>query len=412
MSVRFSGARCDVAPGEISSSSSRTTKNLLRYLFSKFMRLRTIEFEDLRWVEQLDDGREKERDWEKADSYKRRRLKMSLYHYHTDTSSICELSPMYLVALQYIHVWWWSTIICYVVYTRRLLGDHLNFFMLLEIWAGERWRGSERLAAEGIGMRGARDQRGNHMAWPSREGQWCVRNFSLLCTQTFVAAVQPAANFAGSVRATLMSDEDSNSCSVGRTWRSQSLPHVLLRPERPVQTQQQHAQLGRPPLLTLAQHYYPEGGWGWLVAACALLVQSLAHGLHQAAGKVLDGISSRLYSDAAVLTSATVSWRFLSCTKVMLAIDGSSSLKTQPAHPIDIDRVHVLAGQINWKYTLNMDYTYSLDSAQYYSSSLLDPRLLTKKDSGTVAEKRVPAPQCGVSLAATHTLEPARVSAM
>lgn len=29
----------------------------------------------------------------------------------------------------------------------------------------------------------------------------------------------------------------------------------------------------------LCRHYYPEGGWGWTVTACALLVQLLVHGL-------------------------------------------------------------------------------------------------------------------------------------
>lgn len=35
---------------------------------------------------------------------------------------------------------------------------------------------------------------------------------------------------------------------------------------------------------TLRQHYYPEGGWGWLVVAVAVAVQVLAHGLHMAVG--------------------------------------------------------------------------------------------------------------------------------
>ncbi|KAG8292834.1 hypothetical protein J6590_030290 [Homalodisca vitripennis] len=35
---------------------------------------------------------------------------------------------------------------------------------------------------------------------------------------------------------------------------------------------------------TLRQHYYPEGGWGWLVVAVAVAVQILTHGLHMAVG--------------------------------------------------------------------------------------------------------------------------------
>jgi hypothetical protein len=35
---------------------------------------------------------------------------------------------------------------------------------------------------------------------------------------------------------------------------------------------------------TIRQHYYPEGGWGWVVVLCIVLVQVLAHGIHGAAG--------------------------------------------------------------------------------------------------------------------------------
>lgn len=37
-------------------------------------------------------------------------------------------------------------------------------------------------------------------------------------------------------------------------------------------------------LITLRQHYYPEGGWGWLVLASSLAVQILSHGLQLGAG--------------------------------------------------------------------------------------------------------------------------------
>lgn len=40
----------------------------------------------------------------------------------------------------------------------------------------------------------------------------------------------------------------------------------------------------RDPDGTIKQHYYPEGGWGWLVLFCAVLVQVLTHGLHVAVG--------------------------------------------------------------------------------------------------------------------------------
>ena len=37
-------------------------------------------------------------------------------------------------------------------------------------------------------------------------------------------------------------------------------------------------------LLTLKQHYYPEGGWGWVVLWTGALGQLLGPGLHGAAG--------------------------------------------------------------------------------------------------------------------------------
>lgn len=37
-------------------------------------------------------------------------------------------------------------------------------------------------------------------------------------------------------------------------------------------------------LMTLRQHYYPEGGWGWVIAVVAMTSQMLAHGLHMAVG--------------------------------------------------------------------------------------------------------------------------------
>lgn len=37
-------------------------------------------------------------------------------------------------------------------------------------------------------------------------------------------------------------------------------------------------------LLTLRQHYYPEGGWGWVLVVVCFIVQSITHGLHLALG--------------------------------------------------------------------------------------------------------------------------------
>lgn len=52
-----------------------------------------------------------------------------------------------------------------------------------------------------------------------------------------------------------------------------------------------HSRKQAPP--TLRQHYYPEGGWGWLVVAIAVIVQILTHGLHMAAGVLLSFTGKR-----------------------------------------------------------------------------------------------------------------------
>jgi len=37
---------------------------------------------------------------------------------------------------------------------------------------------------------------------------------------------------------------------------------------------------------TIRQHYYPEGGWGWVVVSCACLAQALTTGLVLAGGRL------------------------------------------------------------------------------------------------------------------------------
>ncbi|XP_035919385.1 lysine-specific demethylase 7A-like [Anopheles stephensi] len=40
-------------------------------------------------------------------------------------------------------------------------------------------------------------------------------------------------------------------------------------------------------LITLKQHYYPEGGWGWLVTYIGIIINCIAHGLQLSAGVFL-----------------------------------------------------------------------------------------------------------------------------
>lgn len=45
-------------------------------------------------------------------------------------------------------------------------------------------------------------------------------------------------------------------------------------------------------LHTLKQHYYPEGGWGWVVLVVGLLAQMLSHGIHGANGILLQQVAA------------------------------------------------------------------------------------------------------------------------
>ncbi|XP_065225888.1 monocarboxylate transporter 10 isoform X3 [Planococcus citri] len=90
-------------------------------------------------------------------------------------------------------------------------------------------------------------------------------------------------------------DDSSSGIAVPGLFRSRSLPQLLYATDSGVgsfsdaggqhQTtaaQRSHGDFRQ--LLTLKQHYYPEGGWGWFIVACAVLVQTLAHGLQVASG--------------------------------------------------------------------------------------------------------------------------------
>lgn len=59
------------------------------------------------------------------------------------------------------------------------------------------------------------------------------------------------------------------------------------------------------PTSTIRQHYYPEGGWGWVVVVCAVLVQVLAHGMHGAAGVWLQETLGRFPAAAGLPSAGT-----------------------------------------------------------------------------------------------------------
>ena len=57
-----------------------------------------------------------------------------------------------------------------------------------------------------------------------------------------------------------------------------------------------------PKSATFRQHYYPEGGWGWIIAACAVLVQILTSGLQMSFGILYIHILRSFDKDAVMTT--------------------------------------------------------------------------------------------------------------
>lgn len=76
-------------------------------------------------------------------------------------------------------------------------------------------------------------------------------------------------------------------------------------------------------LLTLKQHYYPEGGWGWVIMCCAIAVQTLTHGLQIGSG-VLVRECVRKFGPGVTYSAGRMSWFsfffsfsfFHSCTRI------------------------------------------------------------------------------------------------
>lgn len=83
--------------------------------------------------------------------------------------------------------------------------------------------------------------------------------------------------------------------------RSRSLPRLSIHdsacnehaPADQMHAAPRHLAADLRQLLTLRQHYYPEGGWGWVVLFVGLLVQILSHGTHGAVGVFLQHVEVR-----------------------------------------------------------------------------------------------------------------------
>nr|XP_033332587.1 monocarboxylate transporter 10-like isoform X1 [Megalopta genalis] len=86
-------------------------------------------------------------------------------------------------------------------------------------------------------------------------------------------------------------------------YRSRSLPRLSMHDsgvacsgneqtpaDRPIQNTKQWVADWKQ-LHTLKQHYYPEGGWGWIVMVVGVIVQMLSHGIHGASGILLQQVA-------------------------------------------------------------------------------------------------------------------------
>lgn len=63
---------------------------------------------------------------------------------------------------------------------------------------------------------------------------------------------------------------------------------------------------------TIKQHYYPEGGWGWLVTFASLACHMLAHGLQLAAAGLLMPVAATHFPTASLVTAGNKPLRNIS----------------------------------------------------------------------------------------------------
>uniref|UniRef100_A0A182X5B0 Uncharacterized protein n=1 Tax=Anopheles quadriannulatus TaxID=34691 RepID=A0A182X5B0_ANOQN len=53
---------------------------------------------------------------------------------------------------------------------------------------------------------------------------------------------------------------------------------------------------------TIKQHYYPEGGWGWIIVLVGVLVHVLTHGLQTAVGVVILAVGRTYRIESIIVT--------------------------------------------------------------------------------------------------------------
>ena len=107
-----------------------------------------------------------------------------------------------------------------------------------------------------------------------------------------------AASFASDGRSSLLLADLPSGLLAGSELPSEELPqehHAHAKSKDPA---------GKKAVATIGRHYYPEGGWGWVVVWAALLVQVLAHGLHTSVGVLVTPAVSAFRPDATPIAAS------------------------------------------------------------------------------------------------------------
>lgn len=97
------------------------------------------------------------------------------------------------------------------------------------------------------------------------------------------------------VAVVISAEGDSSTSRSTLKGRARSWP-LLVQPDGSKEAREPHLGLPSPVAQVrrlLWRHYYPEGGWGYIVVACCVLVQMLNHGLQLSYGVLTETICQR-----------------------------------------------------------------------------------------------------------------------
>uniref|UniRef100_A0A182VVB1 Uncharacterized protein n=1 Tax=Anopheles minimus TaxID=112268 RepID=A0A182VVB1_9DIPT len=94
---------------------------------------------------------------------------------------------------------------------------------------------------------------------------------------------------------------------IGGDGHSPTLPHLLHHRHHHHLPHQQRAssRMSNTSTSTIKQHYYPEGGWGWIIVLVGVLVHILTHGLQTAVGVLILAAGRAYRIESIIFTGKT-----------------------------------------------------------------------------------------------------------